>query len=293
MGKLLALFAALSYGANTTLSRLAYDTGTNPVSLTIYRYAMITAIFIGVMLVMRRTWRLRVSPRLYLGCVLGMYAISIGHLGAVNYIPVSLSAIIFYTYPLQVIAYRRWVSRQPTTWPEALGFVLAFTGLIIALGPEFHQMDWRGLVLAFIGAIGALVFLICYESFPDDTDPYAASAWIAFGTFGFCLLTMLAGIRLTPPIMEIGWVYLWIISALTVLAILLTVFAIKLIGAKGTALFLNIEPVIILGLAWIVLNESLSLGRLLGVVLVVVSLIISQIPSAKAKPSSSVNNQKP
>ena len=43
VGRVIALGAAIFYGFNTTLSRLAYDTGTTPVSLTLYRFLMSAA----------------------------------------------------------------------------------------------------------------------------------------------------------------------------------------------------------------------------------------------------------
>ena len=281
MGKIFALLAALAYGATTTLSRLAYDTGTTPISLTFYRYGMITVIMLGVMVVLRKPWRADIPPRLFVGCVLGWYAISLGHLGAVRYIPVSLAAIVFYTYPLQVIAYRRWINNAPVTKFEASGFVLAFVGLVIALGPEFHQVDWRGLVMALSGAVGALVFLICYEAIPAETDAYAATMWITLGTLVLCLLSVGVGFEIVPPEQPVGWVYLWAIAALTVLAFIFMLFAIKKMGASLTALYLNLEPVVILLVAWFVLNEQLSFGRLLGVFLVVASLLISRLPLSK------------
>ncbi len=283
MGKIFALLAAVSYGANTTLSRLAYDTGTTPFSLTAYRYLLIAIIMVAIMLILRKPWRLRVPLWLFAGCVLGMYVVSIGHLGAVQYISVSLSAIIFYTYPLLVIAYRRWISHKSVNAYETIGFVLAFAGLVVALGPEFHEVDWRGLVMAFSGSIGAALFVICYELFPEDTEPFAATTWISLGTLALCAVTLF-GFELTPPAQQIGWVYLWCIAILTVIAFLCIVFAIPRIGAAGTALFLNFEPVIILLLAWVVLDERLSSGRLIGVALVVLSLLISQIsPGEPAK----------
>ena len=46
VGRAIALSAAIFYGFNTTLSRLAYDTGTNPVSLTLYRFLMSAALIV-------------------------------------------------------------------------------------------------------------------------------------------------------------------------------------------------------------------------------------------------------
>jgi len=244
-GKAMALLAAAAYGVNTTLSRLAYDTGTTPVSLTVYRYIMIAGIMVVLMLILRKSWRLCVPPSLFFCCVLGMYLISIGHLGAVRYVPVSLAAIVFYTFPLQVIAYRRLVSREPVTRFETIGFLLAFSGLVIALGPQFHQVNWLGLAMALSGAFGAALFLICYESFPPDTDSVTATTWITLGTVTLCIATLLLGFELTPPVETKGWLYLSLIAVFSVVAFLFTLASVKKIGAAAVALFLNLEPVII------------------------------------------------
>ena len=166
----LAVCASLGYGTTTTLSRLAYDAGTSPLFLTLFRYALVAVIMIAVVGVLRKPWRLNVNLGLLAGCTLGLFMISIGHLGAVHYIPVSLAAIIFYTFPLQVLMYRLCVHRQSVSVIEFTAFALAFIGLSIALGPKFNIVDWRGLVLAFMGSLGAALFLLCYERFPKQID---------------------------------------------------------------------------------------------------------------------------
>jgi drug/metabolite transporter (DMT)-like permease len=283
VGRSLALGAAIFYGVNTTLSRLAYDTGTTPLSLTIYRFLMATILMIAIVLVMRKSWRLSVKPLVFASCIFGNFAISIGHLGAVNYIPVSLSAIIFYTFPLLVIGYKRFAQRQPVTPNELLAFLLAFIGIGVALGPNFHEFDLRGIALAFFGAIGATIFILSYERFPKETDSYVGTMWIMIATATFALLSLPLGFDLVPPGEATGWLYLMIITGASVIAFVLTLQAITRIGGAIFALFLNFEPVIILLLAWMVIGEELSNGRIFGIALIVIALFLShwKVPRVK------------
>ena len=283
VGRSLALGAAIFYGVNTTLSRLAYDTGTTPLSLTIYRFLMATILMIAIVLVMRKSWRLSVKPLVFVSCIFGNFAISIGHLGAVNYIPVSLSAIIFYTFPLLVIGYKRFAQRQPVTGNELLAFLLAFIGIGVALGPNFHEFDLRGIALAFFGAIGATIFILSYEHFPKETDSYVGTMWIMIATATFALLSLPLGFDLVPPREATGWLYLMIITGASVIAFVLTLQAITRIGGAIFALFLNFEPVIILLLAWMVIGEELSNGRIFGIALIVSALFLShwKVPRVK------------
>ena len=274
-GRAIAVAAALFYGFNTTLSRLAYDTGTTPVSLTIYRFLMTSSALIIIVLLLRKSWKMRVSPLLFIVCVIGLYVTSIGHLGAVNYIPVSLSAIIFYTFPLQIIAWKRFANRQPVSHYELLGFILAFAGLVIALGPEFHQMDITGLLLALSGSFGATLFILSYEKFPKDTDSYVGSMWLNLATLVLCFISLQFGFELVPPKVQEGWYFLVAIMVFSVASFTLSLQAIKKIGGSIFALILNLEPVVILLLAWLVIGETLTIARITGIAMVVLALVVS------------------
>jgi drug/metabolite transporter (DMT)-like permease len=275
VGRALALGAAIFYGFNTTLSRLAYDTGTTPVSLTIYRFLMAAILMISIVLILRKPWKLSVAPLVFASCIFGNFATSIGHLGAVNYIPVSLSAIIFYTFPLMVVGYKRLAHREPVTGNEMLAFVLAFIGIGVALGPDFHEFDLRGIALAFFGALGATIFILSYERFPKETDSYVGTMWVMIATLALALLSLQLGFDLVPPRESAGWAYLMMITGASVIAFVLTLQAITRIGGAIFALFLNFEPVIILLLAWVVIGEELSSERICGIVLIVVALFLS------------------
>jgi len=267
VGRAMALSAAIFYGFNTTLSRLAYDTGTTPLSLTLYRFLMSAILMIS--------WKLSVTPMVFAICVFGMVATSIGHLGAVKYIPVSLSAIIFYTFPLLVVAYKRIAQREAVTRNELLAFIFAFIGIGVALGPDFHEFDPRGIALAFFGAMGATVFILSYERFPKQTDSYVGTMWIMIASVALVLLALQFGFDLVPPRESTGWIYLVTISAVSVIAFVLTLQAITRIGGAIFALFLNFEPVIILLLAWMVIGEELSNERIGGIALIVFALFLS------------------
>lgn len=275
VGRAIALTAAIFYGFNTTLSRLAYDTGTTPVSLTLYRFLMSVSVMIVLLLILRKSWKLGVSPALFAVCVVGMFATSIGHLGAVNYIPVSLAAVIFYSFPLLVVGYKRIAHREALRRNELLAFLLAFIGIGIALGPDFHEFDPIGIALAFSGALGATVFILSYEKFPPQTDAYVGATWIMMASTVIAVLLLQLGFELVPPRESIGWVYLILIALASVTSFVMSLQAISRIGGAIFALLLNFEPVVILLLAWIVIGEQLSIERIAGMALIVFALFLS------------------
>ncbi len=275
VGRAIALGAAVFYGFNTTLSKLAYDTGTTPVSLTFVRFALSAALLALLLPLLGKSWRIRVAPLVFAACVLGMVMTSIGHLGAVKFIPVSLSAIIFYTFPLLVIAWKRLAQRSPVARRELAAFVLAFAGIGIALGPEFHDLDPVGIALAACGACGATLFILSYERFPPQTDAYAGTLWIMIASVMLSLTALPFGFDLVPPAQPVGWFYLVAVTLTSVVAFVLSLQAIPRIGGGVFALFMNFEPVVIFVLAWLVLAETMTPERLTGIGLIVFALMLS------------------
>ena len=289
VGRAIALGAATFYGFNTTLSKLAYDTGTTPVSLTFVRFALSAALLVVFVRLLGKTWRIRVAPAVFAACVLGMVMTSIGHLGAVKFIPVSLSAIIFYTFPLLVIAWKRLAQRSPVARRELAAFVLAFAGIGIALGPEFHTLDPVGIALAACGACGATLFILSYERFPPETDAIVGTLWIMLASVAFTLVALPFGFELVPPAQPVGWFYLVAVTLTSVVAFVFSLLAIPRIGGGVFALFMNFEPVVIFLLAWLVLAEAMTPARLLGIGLIVFALFLShwRLPRRRAAAADS------
>ena len=83
-----------------------------------------------------------------------LLVMSAGYLGAVAYIPVSLAALIFYTFPFYVAILASLTGREPMTRIKAAALVVAFAGLVLALGPSFDVLNWRGIACGLAGALG-------------------------------------------------------------------------------------------------------------------------------------------
>lgn len=91
-GRILGLSAALSYGVITSFSRLAYDGSVNPATLLVIRFAFAAISLLLVIVLIGRNWRPGMTPVTLICPAAIWYGINIGHLGAVQFIPVSLAA---------------------------------------------------------------------------------------------------------------------------------------------------------------------------------------------------------
>lgn len=288
LGRLLALSAAVSYGTITTIAAILYQEGANPTSVAVLRFGLMTLAMFALVILLSRPFRIDVSiPRLML-LITAWYLVTLGHLGAVNYIPVSLAAAIFYTFPLMVLAYERFIKRTKVSPREVGGFMLAFIGLIIALGPVFTQLNPIGITLAFIAAVSAATFLLSYESIPKSVDVISISFWLALGGTALAMIVALLDTEIIVPDSSRAIKALIAMAVLTTLAFILNLSAIRRIGAASTSLLLNIEPIVIMGAAAILVDEQLSLKQILGITIVVIGLIISQWQSQLRNPQEQV-----
>ena len=276
LGRSIALATAASYGLITTLARVAYDGGTNPTTMALLRFVMAGTLMFLILLVLRKPLFVRLPFGLALATVVAWYLITMGHVGAVKFIPVSLGAMIFYTFPLMVIAYKRMVNRMRVRWSEATGFALAFAGICIALGPDFSSLSWTGIAMAFAGAGGAAALLLLYERFPADADVVTTATLLTFVAAVLAAIVSLVLVDFTPPQTRLGWMGMIGVAIATTLAFILNLFAVRFIGAAQTALLMNLEPVVIMIMAKIVLDEPLTIPRVSGMLLVVIALLLSQ-----------------
>ncbi len=277
-GRIAALAAATSYGVVTSFSKIAYEGGANPPTVLVIRF-LVGGLLLGLIIALtHRTWRWRVQPGIFLAVVLSWYLINIGHLGAVQFIPVSLAAIIFYTFPLLVAAYKRLVDRSAMAWYEILGFVLAFCGLCIALGPTLAESDWRGIGLAAMASIAAAFFLIVYEYSRHETDAVTGAFWLSIGAALIGAVVLLSLFDIELPTTQRGTAGVTALSIFGLAAFVLNLVAVKYAGAAVTAMILNFEPVVIFLMAALLVGEEITLTRFIGLGLVMIALLLSQWP---------------
>jgi drug/metabolite transporter (DMT)-like permease len=151
----LAFIAASLYGLIPSLVRAAYDNGVPAVETTLFRTSLIV-IALGSYALLRGE-PLSV-PRVALGPfilqVLATAMISIGYIASLQFNPVGLAVIIFFTSPIMILVVAPIVEG---TAPSLLRFATAlcgFAGLVIALGFSIDGLDWRGIALAALGAAG-------------------------------------------------------------------------------------------------------------------------------------------
>lgn len=270
------LISAASFGLLTTLARIAYDGGSNAITIALLR--SVFAIFAGVAicLVMKRDWRIpRQGRRDVFWVSVGLTGMSVFYLGAVQYISVSLGAILFYTYPVLVLITEALIQREIPGRIRIMVFLFAFGGLVLALGPSFDSMDWRGIAFACGASTSATVLFFATKRARRTVNETALIVWGA--GLGLPVIIAVAPLMggIALPETDMGWVGAWLTCLFFVLALITYTIGLRHVIPSRGAMYYNLEPVVSVIAAGLLLSELLTPMQITGALLVLAALTLS------------------
>jgi drug/metabolite transporter (DMT)-like permease len=288
----MALGAMSGFAGTTILAKFAYAAGANALTLLMFRHLFVPAALAAYFLVRGRKMGLPRAMRnraLLLGGVLACN--SIGYIGSVRFIPVSLAVLIFYTYPLIVALVSRLVDKKPLGRARVAALVCAFAGLGLLLGAGSHStLDWRGVALASLAAIslGNVLFwsdrLLGQAHAHESADPLAVKFHLLLGCGAGVVATFLVLGDYVPPATEAGWLSVAGFAVLYLLSFVTLFTALPMLGAVKASLLANIEPVVTLVLAALLLGERLAPAQAVGGALVIGAIVATQLGERRGPP---------
>ncbi len=271
--------ATLCYGSITTLSRLVFDDGATALTIVALRSALFV-LAIGAYLAFarggidlpRRAWYASALFALFMGVW------AYGYLASIAYIPVSLAALLFFTFPLLVGLFAAIVRQERMTILKGFALLLAFAGLALALGPTWETLDWRGVALVLsASAVTAIAYVFITPVFREHdlvAVNFLANLWLTLGAFAYGLVVRDFAL---PHSME-GQYLMMTVIVFYIAAFSLWSLALPLIGSVRTAGMMNLEPVISIGLAALILGERLTPVEIGGAALVLLALVLVARP---------------
>ena len=275
LGRLLAFNAATSFGLITTCARLAYDGGSDPITVVAFRCMVAIVAAVAVIAAFHKPMRLPREALLpALGATIGQAGMSICYLSSVAFIPVSLAALIFYTHPLMVAVAARRIGGAANI-PHFAVFLVAFAGLFLALGPSFGNLDWHGVALALTAALFTTMLYVCGASAMRHVGSIPLAFVANVGSLPFFIVAVLMVGGPAIPETASAWSGFAGTGVFFAIAIISQFAAIRFGGAATTALLLNLEPLISITAAALLLGERLSGGQYAGVFLVLVALMVA------------------
>ncbi len=277
LGASCALAAAALYGLMPNFVRAAYDDGIPAVEATFFRTLVLVLVF-GALIILRKerlAFPASAWPSLAAQAV-STLLISVCYLASVQFIPVGLAVVIFFTFPVFVMLASPLVEGHAPGLMRIMLALVAFAGLVLALGPSFSGLDPRGIGLAFLAALGGVVQFFSGSAISRHLTPLAFGAIVHIAILPFTLaIALIAGhgrLHLLPGFTP-GHFFLLGVAAIYVVAYLLQMLSLRFARASQVAPFFNLEPMVTTVVAGLLLGEVLSPGQYVGGMLVLAALV--------------------
>ena len=272
----LLLLSALGFSISILFANMAYKDGIDVHTNNAARYIATTVLLFLFQKI--RGKKLGLPPReRYTSLALGIsvFMMGLGYLGATQYIPISLAVLLFYTFPVFVAVIARFTENEPITTIRLIAIILALIGLGLAL--EIHSLtnlNWQGISLGFLSSLGCTTFVIVSSLSMRTADPQAVNFHcLAAGTVFFAAFLFFTG----GPTGIISYSVLskLCVSSLALATGYITMFTgLEIIGPVKTSMLLNVEPILTITLAAILLGERLASIQLTGAAFVILGIIL-------------------
>ncbi|MGZ5576111.1 MAG: DMT family transporter [Methylobacter sp.] len=296
-GYLFVLLGAFGFSAKAVLVKLAYTYShqLDAITLMVLRMAISLPFFLAVAL-----WSANDSARtndtqrlsgqdwlMIFGLgLLGYYIASFLDFAGLQYISASLERLILFLYPTIVVLFTAALQRQVINRHQVLALALSYAGMVLVFVDNMASMASSGLLL---GSALVLASAIAYAFFLMGSGMMVkrigSTRFTAYSMTVACLATGLHftiqhGDELLSLPVNVYWLALIMAIFSTVLPAFLMNAGIRRIGAGSASIISSAGPISTMGLAFLLLGETLTSAQLAGTALVLVGVYVI----SRAKP---------
>jgi len=286
LGLAFAALASLCYGSIPSFVRLAYASGADALGVMCMR-SLFTALWVAAMAKVMGKPLLPPRDLRWTGVTLGFiwmagawsYVVSFGR------IPIGLAVTIFYLFPLIVALLTKLWDREPIALYRVLSLALGFLGIALAVGASYDRIDALGVGLAFVSALSVSSNMMVGQRMMRRTNPQAVLLMMTgTATVGFFVMALAIGCRF--PTTPTGWFGLATATMLFCGAISFFYSAINMLGPLRTAMMCNLEPVVAVIVAYLILGEAQGPVQILGIAIVIGAIAWMQVGDRRARSSA-------
>jgi drug/metabolite transporter (DMT)-like permease len=269
-GILLTLISTIGFSLYPVFGKLVFAEGANVTTILFTRFTL-SSLFFGGLVILTGGFPKLTRKLWFLFFLMGgiAYASMSGlYLSSVAYIPTSLAALIFYTYPILVTGLSIVMKQDIVSRNKIVGILFCVVGLVFILGLNFEKMNMTGILLAMGTAITYSIYIMLGNFLLKKVSPLVSTAIITtFAAFSYGLSSLYTGFtwNLSLPI----WLYILGITLFsTIIAVFSFLLGVQSIGPTSASIVSSLEPLMTFIFASLFFNEKLTLIQGFGGLLV-------------------------
>lgn len=212
-----------------------------------------------------------------------------------TYIGTGLAMVIFFTFPVFVIFLSWLLYKQKISliYYVAIGFILL--GLALLSHNNEVTLDLIGISLAIFSAVLYAIYLVASKKQAGLLHPMLLTLMVCYScSFVFFNVSIFHGSFVVPQTLVVWGHVIGLAIICTALPILFTLYGLKYISAAKTSILSVLEPVIVVIIGVLFLEEAITLKQVIGVVIILAAAILVQcenLPFFK-KPTVSYNTKR-
>lgn len=278
-GRLYLIISAFIYGLTPVLTRLAYNGGVNSITLTFLRSFLCIPILLIILFKRKVSLKLTVKELkdLLIAGILGNAFMLITLYASYDFIPVGLSTVLHYIYPLIIVIACALFFRENLSRRVIFAAILVTVGIM--LFAKINSGSNRvGIILALTSGV-LFAFNVVYldKSGLDRMDyiklTFYFSAIMSITAFLFAFFSK----NLTFDISPSAWILSAVVSVLiTLLALPLFQLGIMYEGAAEAGILSTAEPISATLLGIIFLKETITVSGIIGCVLIIIGIVLTE-----------------
>jgi drug/metabolite transporter (DMT)-like permease len=213
----------------------------------------------------------------------------LGEAYGLTMVTATVGAVVISTIPLIVPFAAYYLFKERLTPMNYLGLAISFGGVLLVVLTRSGGLsaDWKGILLMFVAVLSAVSYTMVVKILADDYTPITITAYQSlYGLIMFLPLFLIFEVPHldfsnvnTHSLLAVG--YLGVFGS-GICFILITI-GIRELGAARANIFGNLIPVVTAIVSFYLLKESMPLMKILGIVIVILGLFLSQISSLRVK----------
>lgn len=263
-----------------------------PITIVFFRLAVSLLFLFGFAVAFKRLNKIKRKDQLWfiLLALVEPFFYFLGEAYGLTLVTATVGAVIISTIPLVVPFAAYYLFKEKLTPMNYLGLVISFGGvlLVVLTRSEGLAADWKGVLLMFVAVFSAVAYTMVVKVLAEDYTPITITAYQSlYGLFMFAPLFLIFELpRLDFSLVSgqslLAVSYLGVFGS-GVCFILITI-GIRELGAARANIFGNLIPVVTAIVSFFLLKESMPFMKILGILIVILGLLLSQISSLRIKP---------
>lgn len=271
------------WGFTFVAFKLAYESF-EPISIIFFRLLVANIFLFGFAFAFKKLNRIKRKDLKWfiLMALLEPCLYFLGEAFGLTLVSSTVGAVIISTIPLFVPYAAFLVFKERLTPMNIVGLIISFGGVLLVLlvnSGEVHASP-KGILLMFVAVFSAVGYTMIAKKLTENYNPLSITAYQGLGIIlfiPFFLIIDLPDLNFSAVTSVSIYSVLYLGLFGSGICFILLTFAMREIGAAKANIFGNLIPVVTAILSFYILKEPMPFLKVIGIAVVIVGLLMSQL----------------